>query len=219
MTTGLLADAQQLGGAVERVAVGGRQPQRVGQRGGRVGVHLGLHEHLVEREVEEGRAGRRRERRRAAPRRRAPGMSAVVCAVRASLVTGATNGTWSISWSEPCPQRNAGARPPSTSIGEPFCSADAMPLMPLVTPGPAVSARHAGLAGGLGPALGGERGRLLVADVDDVDALLAAAVVDREQVAAREREQLRHAVRLEALRDQPAAVQPRALLGLRAGAT
>ena len=64
----------------------------------------------------------------------------MVAAVRASLVTGATNGTWSISCSEPWPQRNAGARPPSTSIGEPFCCAEAIALMPLVTPGPAVSA-------------------------------------------------------------------------------
>ena len=42
-------------------------------------------------------------------------------------------------------------------------------------------------------------------DVDDVDALLLAAVVDREDVAAREREQLRHAVGLQALGDQAAA--------------
>ena len=49
-----------------------------------------------------------------------PGISAVVSAVRASLVTGETNGMWSISWSEPWPQRKAGARPPSTTIGEPF---------------------------------------------------------------------------------------------------
>jgi len=44
--------------------------------------------------------------------------------------------------------------------------------------------RDARLTRGLGPALGRERGRLLVTDVDDVDALVAAAVVDREQVAA-----------------------------------
>ena len=71
-------------------------------------------------------------------------MSAVDSAVRASLVSGATNGTWSISWSEPCPQRPAGARPPSASIGEPFMSADAIALIPFVTPGPAVSAHTPG---------------------------------------------------------------------------
>ena len=70
-----------------------------------------------------------------------PGMAAVASAVRASLVSGATNGTWSISWSDPIPQRPAGARPPSTSIGEPLACADASALMPLVTPGPAVSAQ------------------------------------------------------------------------------
>ena len=72
------------------------------------------------------------------------GMSAVASAVRASLVSGATNGMWSISWSEPIPQRAAGARPPSASIGDPFMSADAIPLMPFVTPGPAVSAHTPG---------------------------------------------------------------------------
>ena len=42
------------------------------------------------------------------------------------------------------PQRAAGARPPSASIGEPFISADAIPLIPFVTPGPAVSAHTPG---------------------------------------------------------------------------
>ena len=70
-----------------------------------------------------------------------PGISAVDAAVAALLVTGATKGTWSISWSEPWPQRKAGARPPSTNTGEPFCRAEAIPLIPLVTPGPAVTAQ------------------------------------------------------------------------------
>ena len=73
-----------------------------------------------------------------------PGISGVAPAVAASLTTGRTNGTWSISCSEPWPQRNAGARPPRTTIGEWFCSADAIPLIPLVTPGPAVSAATPG---------------------------------------------------------------------------
>src|SRR2546425_593012 len=63
-------------------------------------------------------------------------MSAVDAGVRASLVTGATNGTWSISCSEPMPQRICGARPPSTTIGERFCSALAIALIPLVTQRP-----------------------------------------------------------------------------------
>ena len=73
-----------------------------------------------------------------------PGISAVAPAVAASLTSGRTNGTWSISCSDPCPQRIAGARPPSTSTGEWFCCAEAIALMPLVTPGPAVSAATPG---------------------------------------------------------------------------
>ena len=73
-----------------------------------------------------------------------PGISAVVAAVAASLTSGRTNGTWSISCSEPWPQRIAGARPPSTSIGEWFCCAEPSALIPFVTPGPAVSAQTPG---------------------------------------------------------------------------
>jgi hypothetical protein len=73
-----------------------------------------------------------------------PGISAVAPAVAASLTSGRTNGTWSSSCSEPWPQRIAGARPPSTSTGEWFCWADAIALIPFVTPGPAVSAATPG---------------------------------------------------------------------------
>ena len=72
------------------------------------------------------------------------GIALVSCAVRASFVTGATNGTWSISWSDPIPQRSAGARPPSASSGVPFICAEASALMPFVTPGPAVRAHTPG---------------------------------------------------------------------------
>ncbi len=73
-----------------------------------------------------------------------PGISSVAPAVAASLVSGRTNGTWSISCSEPWPQRIAGARPPSTTIGEWLAWAEAIALIPLVTPGPAVSAHTPG---------------------------------------------------------------------------
>ena len=66
------------------------------------------------------------------------------CAVAANRVSGATNGTWSISCSDPCPHRSAGARPPSTTSGDWFCWAAAIALIPLVTPGPAVSAATPG---------------------------------------------------------------------------
>jgi hypothetical protein len=57
-----------------------------------------------------------------------------------------------------------------------------------------------------------------VTDVHDVDALLAAPVVDREQMAAGQGEQLRHAVGLQALGDEPAAVESGRLGGLGLGA-
>ena len=63
---------------------------------------------------------------------------------------------------------------------------------------------HARLARDLRPALGGERRGRLVARVHELDALGAAAVVDREQVPAREGEETAHAVRLQPARDQPA---------------
>ncbi len=73
------------------------------------------------------------------------GISAVEPAVAASLTSGRTNGTWSISCSDPCPHRHAGARPPRTTIGEWLCWAAPSALMPLVTPGPAVSAHTPGV--------------------------------------------------------------------------
>jgi hypothetical protein len=71
--------------------------------------------------------------------------SAAVCNVLESLATGAMIGGWSSSWSEPVPQRLAGARPPTTTIGEPANWAWATALTPLVTPGPAVRTARPGL--------------------------------------------------------------------------
>ena len=65
--------------------------------------------------------------------------------VRASLETGARIGGWSSSWSEPLPQRFCGARPPTTTRGEPLNCAWATALTPLVTPGPAVSTARPGV--------------------------------------------------------------------------
>ena len=73
-----------------------------------------------------------------------PGIASGLSAVAANFVSGATNGMWSISCSEPIPQRSAGARPPRTMIGDWFCSAEPTALSPLVTPGPAVSAATPG---------------------------------------------------------------------------
>ena len=127
--------------------------------------------------------------------------------MRALLVSGATNGTWSISWSEPWPQRNCGARPPSTTIGELFLCAEAIALMPLVTPGPAVSAQTPGsrvtFAQPSAANAAADSWRTSIRSMPSV----AAAVVDGEEMAAREREQLGHAVRLQAARDQQPAVR------------
>ena len=73
----------------------------------------------------------------------------------------------------------------------------AIALIPLVTPGPGGQRADPDLPGRLREALGGEGGRLLVAHVDDLDPLLTAAVIDREQVPAGEREQLAHPARLQ----------------------
>src|SRR5207253_6543941 len=77
---------------------------------------------------------------------------------------------------------------------------------------------HARLARDLRPALGRESRCGLVAHVHDLDPLRAAAVVDGEQVSTREREQLAHAVRLQAPGDEPPAVKGlRVLLGVTRG--
>ena len=83
---------------------------------------------------------------------------------------------------------------------------------PVGHPGARGQRAHARLAGDLRPPLGGEGGRLLVADVDQVDALRAAAVVEREEVAAGEGEHPPDAVRLQPAGDQAAPVQGRGLL-------
>ena len=76
---------------------------------------------------------------------RPSGTSAAVWMVRASFETGAMIGGWSSSCREPLPQRFAGARPPTTTSGEPLNCAWAMALTPLVTPGPAVRTASPGV--------------------------------------------------------------------------
>ncbi len=88
-------------------------------------------------------------------------------AVAANRVSGATNGTWSISCGDPIPQRPAGARPPRTGSGEEFCWAAAIALIPLVTPGPAVRAATPGWRVTFAQPAFGRKGRgLFVAGVD-----------------------------------------------------
>ena len=53
-------------------------------------------------------------------------------------------GTWSSSCREPAPHRRCGARPPSTTSGDPLNHAEVTAETPLVMPGPAVSAATPG---------------------------------------------------------------------------
>ena len=102
------------------------------------------------------------------------------------LVTGATIGGWSSSCRLPVPQRFCGARPPTTTSGDPLNWAWAIALTPLVTPGPAVSTARPGLPGQLAHRLGGEDGGLLVTHVEDPHRWVGVdrAVVHREDVGA-----------------------------------
>ena len=80
-----------------------------------------------------------------------------------------------------------------------------MPVTALVQPGPGGGHHAAELAGLARVAVGGVRGDLLVAHVDDADALVDAAVVDVDDVAAAEREDRVDALVLQRLGDQVAA--------------
>src|SRR6185436_3509172 len=73
-------------------------------------------------------------------------------------------------------------------------------------PGTGRQRTHARRTRGFRPTLRGEGSGLLVPRVDDRDVLLAAAVVDREQVPAGQREEVRYAVGLQPPRDYPTAV-------------
>ena len=77
--------------------------------------------------------------------------------------------------------------------------------------------RAAGLAGDAPVAVGGMGGHLLVAHVDDLDALVQASVVDVDDMAAAEGEDGFDALVLERLGDQVAARDFRARFGRRAG--
>ena len=72
--------------------------------------------------------------------------------------------------------------------------------------GPGGDRGDAALARHLGPTLGGEGGRLLVAHVDDADAVLGGAGEDRPDVTAVEGEEVAGARALQRERDQLAGV-------------
>ena len=119
-----------------------------------------------------------------------PSTSPAVCRVRASFETEATIGGWSSSWRLPLPQRLAGARPPTTTIGEPGELGLGDRADAVGDAGPGGEHREPGHPGQLAGGLGGERRGLLVADVEQPHRWvgLHRAVVHREDVSARERE-------------------------------
>ena len=65
--------------------------------------------------------------------------------VTARFVIDETIGTWSSSCNDPEPHRPCGARPPSTTSGEPLNQAVVMAETPFVIPGPAVSTARPGV--------------------------------------------------------------------------
>ena len=166
----------------------------------------GQREHVIEREVEERRARVRRSATAIAsstrpwispPSRPSPRASPAAARTARDRSPAAT----------PVPSATPARVRPAPSIGELFCERRAERAHPVGHARARGQRTHAELARDLRPALGGERRRLLVADVDDLDALGAAAVVDREQMPAREREQLADAVGAQSLGDQPPAVE------------
>jgi hypothetical protein len=120
--------------------------------------------------------------------------------VAAILVIDDTIGTWSSSCSEPAPQRPCGARPPSTTTGDPLKCADVIADTPLVMPGPAVSAANPGRRVSLAYASAANVADCLVAGVDHAHCLVTGGVVQRPDVAAVECEHHIGAVGTDALR-------------------
>ena len=82
-------------------------------------------------------------------------------------MTGASSGGWSSSCRAPLPQRNAGARPPSTTTGEPLNYALVTAETPLVTPGPGGEHGEPGRRVSFAVASAANTAVCLVPDVDD----------------------------------------------------
>ena len=124
----------------------------------------------------------------------------------AHLVIGRMSSTWFMSCSEPMSANGRGPCPPMMIIGTLARCALATPVTASVRPGPGGHHRHAGPPGDARPAVGGMRGGLFVAHVDDADALVEAAVVDRHHVPAAKGEDERHLLGAQRARHQPSAV-------------
>ena len=197
-----------------------RAPQLVGvglaaalaaRQHGRLAVVGPLGEHVVEREVDERRPARRAQRRgerlvdecRDLPRRlgrggeprQRPHERQVIDLLQRAL--------------PPAPRRRATAEHDHRRVALQRRPHRAHPVRDAGSGG---QRRHAGPPRDLRPALGRERRGRLVARVDERDALGAAAVVDREEVPAREREDGVDALRAQPARGEQAAVGGRDLV-------
>ena len=111
-------------------------------------------------------------------------ISAVSFTVAADLTSGSTNGTWSISWSEPEAPAHLGSAPAQDRDRRAVVERAGDRAHAVRDARAGGERGDTWLAGRLRVALGRPDRGLLVADVDDLDALLLAAVVDREEVPA-----------------------------------
>ena len=212
MITGRSRAAQQGDGPLEVRTGRGRLGGRVVRR--RLVLAAGrLHEDDVEREVHEGRAGVRLERgaQRVVDepgdlRRRLRGDRRLRQGRDEGDVVDLLQGALA-----PAHGRRAAAEHDER---RPVLLGRAERAHPVRDAGAGGEGGHAGLPRDLRPPLGGEGGGLLVPGVDEVDPLRPAPVVDREEVTAGQREELRDAVGLQAPRDEAAAVDLGGLLRL-----
>ena len=124
----------------------------------------------------------------------------------AHFVMGRISATWSMSWSEPMSQSSLGPGAADDDHGDAGALRVGHGRDDVGDAGPGGDGAHARLARDARPAVGGVAGGLLVADVDDADPLVEAAVVDGLDVASAEGEEVRRAVPLERLGDQAPAV-------------
>ena len=186
MITGRSAPAQQLRRLARRsAALPGSAARAAGA------LRLGFHEDDVERVVEEGRAGRDAPAAASiAARGRLGDRAPVSLTVSARL--GQRGDERDVVDLLERPRAPAHLRRPAAEHDQ----RRAVLLRagdrahPVGHAGPGGQRRDPGLARRLRPALGRPGRRLLVANVDDPDPLVLAAVEDREQVAAGEREEL-----------------------------
>ena len=137
------------------------------------------------------------------------GICRVSDTVHEPLVMGRSRSTCSTSCSEPRPRRASGAAPPMRRRGLRAEKALATPVTASVTPGAGRHHGHSDVAGEARVGVTRVRGGLLVAHVHHLDAFADAAVVDGQDVATAQGEDVPDARLLERPRHQMPATQVR----------